>query len=261
MINGKRLSTCLVCGHPLVANERLVFEDSRTLRHENCSKNALLLAFHKRAKAVGLTPIDLLTRRLVKLHQQIIQALGDVCFEQFHTAEPEGHLLLLLPDSDLKVRVVFSPCFQSEAIYHEILMTPGELQQHKARLLARIKEATASAAGASQNHSAEHFVASELKNGADHWNGRKKEEIAWEILATERLALKVLPSAGMDPELVSRPFIACPPRLKEIAQQILSAPADEGPWTVAHTLVGEPAKVTFTRPVGDLDHFLEYSSR
>jgi len=227
MHDGKRLSACLVCGHPLFANERLVFEDSRVLRHKNCSKDALLLALHKRAEALGLAPIDLLTRRLAELQHRIIQALADVSLEQFHTAEPEGHLLLLLPDSDLQVRVVFSPCFQPEAIYHEALMTPGELQQQKARLLTRITKTTASAPSANQHQSAEHLVASELKNGEDHWNGRKKEEIAWEILATERLALKVLPSAGMDPELVSRPFAACPPKLKEIAQRILSAPADD----------------------------------
>ena len=227
MHNCKRFNACLVCGHPLFANGGSVFENSCVLRHKNCSKNTLLLALHKQAEALGLAPLDLLTQRLAELYYRIIQALGDVSLEQFHTTEPEGHLLLLLPGSDLKVRAVFSPHFQSEAIYHEVLMTPGELQQQKTRLLARIKDATASAAGTGHNHSAEHLMASELKNGEDHWNGRKKEEIALEILITERLALKILASAGMDRELASRPFLACPAEFREIAGQVLSTPGDE----------------------------------
>jgi len=227
MHDGKRFSACLVCGHPLFANGGSVFENSRVLRHKNCSKNTLLLALHKQAEALGLAPQDLLTQRLAELYYRIIQALGDVSLEQFQTTEREGHLFLLLPGSDLKVRAVFSPYLQSEAIYHEVLMTPGEIQQQKTRLLGRIKEATAAAAGAGHNHSAEYLMASELKNGEDHWNGRKKEEMAMKILATERLALKILASAGMDRELVSRPFSACPAELREIAGQILSTPDDD----------------------------------
>ncbi len=227
MHNGKRFSACLVCGHPLFANELLVFEDSRPLRHNHCSKDRLLLALHKQAEALGLAPLGILTRRLAELQLRIIQALGDVSLDQLQTVEPEGCLLLLLPGSGLKVNVVFSPYLQSEAIYHETLITPGELQQQKARLLARIKDDKPSAAGAGRNHSAERLMASELKNGEDHWNGRKKAEIALEILVTERLALKILASAGMDRELASRPFVAGPPELGEIARQILSTPDDE----------------------------------
>ena len=227
MHSGGRFSACLVCGYPLYANGGCVFENSRVLRHKNCSKKTLLLAFHKQAEALGLAPQGLLIRRLAELHHRIIQALGDVSLEQFHSTEPEGHLLLLLPGSDLEVRVVFSPYVQSEAIYHEALMTPGELQQQKTRLLARIKEATASAAGAKHNRSTEDLMTSELKNGENHWNGCKKEEITMEILATERLMLKILASAGMDSELVSRPFVACAPKLTEIARQILFTPGEE----------------------------------
>ncbi len=119
--------------------------------------------------------------------------------------------------------------FQSEAIYHETLMTPGELQHQKTRLLLRIREQ--SPAGADPVHSGptERLiadwlkVADWLKNGEDHWSGRKKEEIAYKILATERVAFRILASAGMDRDLAARPFVPNSSKVEPIAQQILSA--------------------------------------
>ncbi len=70
-------------------------------------------------------------------------------------------------------------------------------------------------------------MAAQLKNGDEHWNGRKKEEMASEILATQRMALRILASAEMDRELVSRTFDARLSKLEAMAQQILSAPGDE----------------------------------
>ena len=242
MKNGKQLSMCLICGRPLFAHEQLIFEDSRVLRHANCSKDSLLPALRKQAEVLGLTPLDLLTRRLAELQQRIIQALGDVSLEQFHNPEPAGHVLLQLPCSDLKVRVMSSPYIRSEAIYHEALLPPGELQEQKVRLLTRIKGKTLSAPGSAQSQSAEYLMAGHLKNGDEHWNGRKKEDIALEILATERIALRILASAEMDRELVSRSFDANPSKLEAIAQQILSALDEEanGQLTGAKR---EPAEV------------------
>ena len=159
MKNDKQLSMCLVCGRPLFAHEPQVYEDSRALRHRSCPKSALLPALYRQAKALGLTPLDLLTRRLAELQKRIIQALGDVSLAQFHNPEPAGHLLLQLPCSDLKVRFMYSPYVQSEAIYHEALLPAGELQEQKARLLARINEERPSVAIAMRNDSAEHLIA------------------------------------------------------------------------------------------------------
>jgi hypothetical protein len=78
------------------------------LRHRNCSKWRLVLELREQVDTLGLTSLDLLTRRLAELPDRILQALGEVSFEQFHTAEPAGYQHLFLSGSDLKVRVVFS---------------------------------------------------------------------------------------------------------------------------------------------------------
>ena len=85
-------------------------------------------------------------------------------------------------------------------------------------------------------------MAGHLKNGDEHWNGRKKEDIALEILAPERITLRILASAEMDLELVSRSFDASPSKLEAIAQQILSAPDDEANGQLA-SAKREPAEL------------------
>jgi hypothetical protein len=197
---------------------------------------------------VGLTSLDLLTRRLAELQDRILQALGEVSFEQFQTAEPAGYLHLFLSGSDLKVRVVFSRHVQSEAIYREALMTPGELQQQKTRLLLRIGEQTPARPGSIHTGPPERLladwliVADWLKQAEDHWSGRKKEEIARELLATERVQLKILSSTVMDLDLASRPFVPNFSKLEPIAQKILSAEDPESSGQVATTR-GDPAEV------------------
>jgi len=142
-----RLNTCFVCGHPMLPSEGFPLKSPRVLRHRKCSKEGLVLELRKRAGALGLTSLDLLTRRLAELQDGVLQALGEVGFEQFQTAEPAGYLHLFLSEADLKVRVVFSRHVQSEAIYLETLMTPSELRQQKTRMLLQIREQTPARAG------------------------------------------------------------------------------------------------------------------
>jgi len=248
MNHAKRFNTCVVCGHRLLANEGFPLENPRVLRHRSCSKQRLVSELRERADTLGLTSLDLLTRRLGELQDRILQALGEVNFEQFRTAEPAGYLHLLLSGPDLKVRVTFSRHVQSEAIYLEALMTPGELQQQKTRLLPRIGEQIPARPGSMHTSPSERLladwliVADWLKQAEDHWNGRKKEEIARELLATERVQLKILSSTGMDLDLASRPFVPNSSELEPIAQQILSADDLESSGQEA-TTSGVPAEV------------------
>jgi hypothetical protein len=248
MNNAKRLNTCLVCGHRLLANEGFPLESPRVLRHRNCSKQRLVSELRERADTLGLTSLDLLTRRLAELQDRILRALGEVSFEQFQTAEPAGCLHLFLSGSDLKVRVVFGRHVQSEAIYREALMTPGELQQQKTRLLLRIGEQTRARPGSmhtgpTQRQLADWLIVADwLKQAEDHWSGRKKEEIAREVLANERVQFKILNSSGMDIDLASRPFASNFAKLEPIAQRILSAEDPESSGRVTRT-IGDPAEV------------------
>jgi hypothetical protein len=239
MNKANRINTCFVCGHRLLANEGYPLENPRVLRHRNCSKQRLLLELRQRADTLGLSSLDLLTRRIAELQDRILQALGEVSFEQCQTAEPEGYLHLLLPGSDLKVKVVFSRRAQADAIYFETLMTPGELQQQKTRVLLQIREQTPACAGSMHTGSPQRLpadwlmVADWLKHAEHHWNGRKKEEIAAEVIATEPVQFKILNSTGMDFQLASRPFVPNRAKLEPIAEQILSVEEFEsfGPAT------------------------------
>jgi hypothetical protein len=240
----ERLNTCFVCGGRLLANEEeSLLSNLRVLRHRNCSKQRLVLELRKRAATLGLTSVDLLTRRVAELKDEILRALGEVSFEQFQTAEPVGYLQLLLCGSDLKVKVVFSHYVQSEAIYLEALMTPGELEQQKSRLLIRIEEETAARPASMRtvnNLSVGadwRIVADWLKHAEDHWNGRKKEEIACEVIATERVQYKILYSAGKDLELVLPPSVPDSSKLRAIAEQILAGedPESTGLATIIKT--------------------------
>ena len=236
-----RLNTCFVCGYRLLANEMFPLENSRMLRHRNCSKQRLVRELREQAETLGLTSLDLLARRLAKLQDRILQALGAVSFEQFQTAEPAGYLHLLLHGSDLKVRVVFSRRVKPEAIYFEPLMTPGELQRQKMRLLLRIREQTPARPYSMRTGSPESsftdwlIVPDWLKQAEDHWNGRKKEEIARELMLTEQAQFKILNSKEMDVELASRPLAPNSRNFEAIAQQILFAEKAESGGQVART--------------------------
>jgi len=236
MNNSKRLNTCFVCGHRLDESERFDFDNPRALRHRNCSTQRHLSDLRERAESLGMSSLDLLTRRLAELQDRLVQALGAVNFEQFQTAEPAGYLHLFL-GSDLKVRVAFSRHVQSEAIYHETLLVPDELQRQKTRLLLRIREQTRDRAGLIHSEPPERFladcliVAEWLKHAEEHWSGRAKEEIAFEVIATDRVQFKIVKSSGMDFDLALRPFVPNSSKFEAIAQQLLFAelPESSGP--------------------------------
>ena len=86
------------------------------------------------------------------------------------------------------------------------------------------------------------IVADWLKQAEDHWSGRKKEEIAREVLANERVQFKILNSSGMDIDLASRPFAPNFAKLEPIAQRILSTEDPESIGLVTRT-IGDPAEV------------------
>ena len=69
----------------------------------------------------------------------------------------------------------------------------------------------------------------------DHWNGRKKEEIAREVMLTEQAQFKILNSKEMDVELASRPLAPSSRNFEAIAQQILFAEKPESGGQVART--------------------------
>jgi hypothetical protein len=240
MNNARRLNTCVVCGHRLLANEGFPLETPRVRRHRQCSKHRLVSQLRERAYTLGLTSLDLLLRRLGQLQAQILQALGKVSFEQFQTAEPAGYLHLFL-GLELNVRIAFSRRVQSEAIYLETLMTPGELQQHRTRLLLQLRAQTPARACSTHTGPPERLladwlsVADWLKQAPDHWDGRKKEEIAREVMLTERVQFKLLNSSGMDLELASRPFAPNVSKLEPIANQILSTEDPENSGQVMGT--------------------------
>lgn len=248
MNNAKRLNTCLLCGHRLLANKRFPLENPHLLHHRSCSKQSLVLELQRQADTLGLTSHDLLTRRLTEIQDRIVQALGEVSFEQFQTAEPAGYLQLFLSGSDLKVRVVFSRHVQPEAIYREALMTPGELHQHKTRLLLRIGQQIPASPGSMPTILTEklladwQIVADWVRAAEDHWDGRKKEEIAREVLAIERVQLRILNSSGMDRVLALGPLAPNSSKLEPIAQDILSAEETESGGLVAITR-DEPMEV------------------
>ena len=247
MNTAKQLNTCLICGHRLPANDGFTCENPRLSRHRSCSKQRLLLALRDRADTLGLTSVGLVLRRLAEVQSRISQALGELGFEQFQTAELEGYLHLFLSSSDLKVRVVFSHHIQPEAIYRETLMTPGQLQQQKTRLLLRMRHQTPPQSGSLRTGLPERLLtdwmilADWLKQTEEHWNGRKKEEIAREVLASERVQFKILSCTGMDLEL-ARPFVPHSWKLEPIARQILSVEEPEPAGQRASTR-NEPAEV------------------
>lgn len=64
-------------------------------------------------------------------------------------------------------------------------------------------------------------VLDQLKNGEDHWDGRKKGDLSLEILSTERMAIEALSFVDMDHELALQAFAQSPLKLQRLTQQIL----------------------------------------
>lgn len=221
------LSACLVCGKPLSAKDRLVFENSTPLRHQGCSKDTLIRAFRKQAESAGLATQDLLVRRLAELQGQIVRALGQVSFEQFYNAGPQGYVTVRASSRNSDLRVGFSVHLQPDAIYFEPLIAPGELAQQKTHWLDLIAKDGTRRGEVMNAELAKKLLIERLQTGDEHWDGRKKVAISLELLATERVTLIALTWAGMDRELTSAPSEPIASELQRVAQRILSASSDK----------------------------------
>ncbi len=217
----KSLGTCPVCGQAFSANERLVFDNPRAVRHLTCPPDKLLNAIRKSAEVRGCTPENLLITRLEEMQRRIICALGAVSFEQFRNPGPQGYVTMRLSETGFDVSVEFRPVFRLGVLYHEALITPGSLQQRKAQLVAQVLE-RASQQGVSMSRDlAENQMIEQLKNGPDHWDGRKKSDLALEILSAEGIPFKALSFVQKDQELAVRTFAESPLKLQQLTQQIL----------------------------------------
>ncbi len=160
--------------------------------------------------------------RLAEMQRRIVCALGEVSFEQFCNTGPQGFVTLRLSESGFDISVEVRPVFMlGVIIYHETLMTPGSLQQRKAQLLAQVLESASPHGLSMSNGLAETQMLDRLKNGEDHWDGRKKADLALEILSAEGIAFKALSFVEKDHELTLQTFAKSPLRLQQLTQQIL----------------------------------------
>jgi hypothetical protein len=99
-----------------------------------------LLELRQQADALGLTYVDLLTRRLAELQDHIFQALGEVSFDQFQTAEPAGYQFMTtlarptvrISDFDLE-RAMLTICARATNVQPDNVVNP---------ILARLPRAT-----------------------------------------------------------------------------------------------------------------------
>ena len=78
----------------------------------------------------------------------------------------------------LDIVVEFRPVLRLPALYCETLISPGALQERRAHLLACIREKAPSIG----KDLAEQQLIEQLVEGEDHWDGRKKADVAVEIL-------------------------------------------------------------------------------
>ncbi len=219
--NAKALGTCLVCGQAFSANERLLFENPSAVRHHTCPKDKLLNALRKSAETRGCTPQGLLVMRLAEMQRRIICALGEVSFEQFCNPGPLGYVTMRLSETGFDISVEFRPVFLLRAIYHEALITPGALQQRKAQLLAQIVERVSQQGVSMSKDLAESQMIEQLKNGGNHWDGRKKADLSLEILSAEGIPFKALSFVEKDKELAMQAFAESPVGLQQLTEQIL----------------------------------------
>jgi hypothetical protein len=217
----KALGMCFVCGHAFSANDRLVFENARAMRHHSCSKDKLVNAVQKQAEARSCTPRELLVMRLAEMQRRIICALGEVSFEQFCNPGPQGYVTLRLSERGFDISVEFRPSSLPGAIYHEALIAPGSLQQRKAQLLAQVRENAPQQGLPMGEDLAKNQMIEQLRSGEDHWDGRKKADLSLEILSAEGMAFKALSFVEKDPELAPQAFAESPLILQQVAQQIL----------------------------------------
>jgi len=217
----KTLGTCLVCGQVFSASERLGFENPRALRHHTCPTDKLLNALRQSAETRGCTREDLLVMRLVEIQRWIICALGEVSLEQFCNSGPQGYVTMRLSETGFDISVEFRPVLWLGAIYYEALITPGSLQQRKAWLLARVLECASQRGVSMSKDLAENEMMRQLRDGENHWDGRKKADLSLEILSGEAIAFKALSFVQKDKELPLQVFAESPLKLQQLAQRAL----------------------------------------
>jgi hypothetical protein len=150
---------------------------------------------------------------------RIVDALGEVSVEQFCNPGPDGFIMMRRSGGGFDIVVEFRPVLALAAIYHERLISPGALQQRKAHLLARMREKAASIG----SDRAEQQLIEQLEQGEDHWDGRKKVDVAVEILSAQNTAFKALSFVEKDEVLVLPAFEESPRPLRQLAQQILGS--------------------------------------
>jgi hypothetical protein len=126
-----------------------------------------------------------------------------------------------LSETGFDISVEFHPVLWLGTIYYEALITPGSLQQRKAWLLARVLE-WASQRGVSMSKDlAENEMMRQLRDGENHWDGRKKADPSWEILSGEAIAFKALSFVQKDKELPLQVFAESPLKLQQLTQRAL----------------------------------------
>jgi len=159
--------------------------------------------------------------RLAEMQRRIICALGEVSFEQFCNPGPQGYVTMRLSETGFEVSVEFRPIFCLGAVYHEALITPGSLQQRRAQLVAQVLERASQQGVPMSKDLAESEMIRQLKNGEIHWDGRKKSDLALEILSAEGIPFKAISFVQKDQELALQAFAESPLQLQQLTQQIL----------------------------------------
>jgi hypothetical protein len=173
----------------------------------------------KSAEACDCTTEQLLLARLVVMQCRIVDALGEVSVEQFCNQGPDGFIMMRRSGGGFDIVVEIRPALALAAIYHERLISPGALQERKAHLLARIREKAPSIG----KDLAEQQLIEQLEEWEDHWDGRKKVDVAVEILSAQNTAFKALAFVEKDNELVLPAFQETPRALQHLAQDVLGS--------------------------------------
>lgn len=215
------IKSCPVCNQPFISNARLPFDILETPRRHSCPQDRLIDALRQRAEERGCSPHQLLTVRLAEIQCRLIRALGEVSFQQFYNPGPAGFVAMRLGEKGFDISVQVRPALLHGDIYHEALTTPGALQQRKAEILACLFEDKLRHGTALTAAQADSKLIAHLRNGPDHWDGRKKGDLSLEILGIKGVPTKALSLAERDPELVAAAFVACGPRLRELAHDTL----------------------------------------
>jgi hypothetical protein len=219
-----QLGRCWICARPILPNQRLAFDLLQAVRHHSCPKDKLIHALRDRAAARSCTASELLTARLAEMQRLIVQALGDLSYQQFYSPGPHGYLALHLSDAAFTISVRLSSVVPPDAIYHEELLTPGVLQPARDQSLGQITAAAARQGSPIDHAEAKHRLIDHLRTGPNHWDGRRKLDLSLEVLSTKGTAYKALSFAEHDQDLSLLTFAEYPATLQELSQQILGGP-------------------------------------